>query len=436
MPDGTTQIAAEDARRGGDGLSVRYDRPFLIGFITDARSEAALRDGLAEISTEQLDFRRGGVRAAIAAMQKQATPQVLLVDVSGEEQPLSALGELAHVVEPDVCVLVIGEISHMDFYREVTRGMGAADYLAKPLTRDVVARHFVAFLDGRTQGGPATPGGRSISLTGVRGGAGATTIAVNLAWHLGVTMRRHTVLLDPDILLGSAALMLNVQPGTGLRMALEAPERIDTLLAERAAQPAADRLHVLASEDKVAGHAKLAPGAAETLLAALRKRYNFMVADVPFLPVPLYRDLIDLTDQRVLVMQPTLSAVRDTLRLLALPAGRNQTQRPIVVLNRNGLPGGLTRRQVEDALKMKVDVVIPDLPRQVGNALTMGEPVITASSSFRAGILELARQVAFIGLLDSASLAAAGTQAAKGRGWWSLLRGHKVWGRKIGGHNK
>jgi pilus assembly protein CpaE len=124
-------------------------------------------------------------------------------------------------------------------------------------------------------------------------------------------------------------------------------------------------------------------------------------------------------------MQPTLSAVRDTLRLLALPAGRSQTQRPIVVLNRNGLPGGLTRRQVEDALKVKVDVVIPDLPRQVGNAATLGEPAITSSSSFRAGIVELARQVAFIGLLDSGSVAASGTQAPKGRGLLSLLRGRK-----------
>ena len=34
---------------------------------------------------------------------------MLLVDISGEEQPLSALSELSHVVEPDVCVLVVGE---------------------------------------------------------------------------------------------------------------------------------------------------------------------------------------------------------------------------------------------------------------------------------------------------------------------------------------
>ncbi len=172
-------------------------------------------------------------------------------------------------------------------------------------------------------------------------------------------------------------------------MALEAPERLDSLLAERAAQPAADRLHVLAGEEAVAIQPNPAPGAAKVLLDALRSRYNFIVADVPFAPVPLYRDLLDLVDQRVLVMEPTLAAVRDTLRLLSLPAGEEQSQRAIVVLNRVGITGGLTRRQVEDALKMKVDVAIPDLPRQVGNAATLGEPAIASSSGFRAGVNEI-----------------------------------------------
>jgi pilus assembly protein CpaE len=250
----------------------------------------------------------------------------------------------------------------------------------------------------------------------VRGGVGATTIAVNLAWNFGVSMRRHTVLFDPDIHLGAAAFLLNVQPGPGLRMALEAPDRIDALLAERAAQPAADRLHVLAGEEKLTVPATHAEGAAQALLQALRRRYNFIVADVPFAPVPLYRDLLDLVDQRVLVMEPTLAAVRDTVRLMALPKAGRQEQRPVIVLNRIGIPGGLTRRQVEDALKMKVDVAIPDLPRQVGNAATLGEPAITTSSGFRAGIADLTRQVASVRLLDSLPDALANLKPASRRG--------------------
>jgi pilus assembly protein CpaE len=422
MPDdGSLAVPPDELDEFNNAASARYDRPSLVGFVTDARSEEALRDGLSEVTVEQLDLRRGNVRAAVAAMQKSTTPKVLVVDISGEDQPLSALGDLAHVVEPDVCVLVIGETNNVDFYREVTRGLGAADYLAKPLTRDIVARHFSAFLRGKTPASQAAMGGRAISITGVRGGVGATTLAVNLAWNFGVLMRRHTVLIDPDIQRGSAAFLLNVQPGPGLRVALEAPERLDSLLAERAAQPAADRLHVLAGEESVAIHPNPAPGAGRVLLDALRSRYNFIVADVPYAPVPLYRDLLDLVDQRVLVMEPTLAAVRDTLRLLALPGGEEQPQRAIMVLNRLGIPGGLTRKQVEDALKMKVDIAVPDLPRQVGNAATLGEPALTSSSGFRAGVNELARQVAFVGLLDSAQ-AAAGAPVSGSRSGWSLFR--------------
>jgi len=403
MPDDGLQVMQRGIGESPAGSSSRHDRPSLVAFITDARSEETLRDGLSEFAHDRMDVRRGDVRAAVAAMQKQVTPKVLIIDVSGEDQPLSALSDLSNVVEPDVCVLVVGELNNADFYREVTRGLGAADYLPKPLTREKVSRHFGAFVLGQTPSSEGVLGGRAIAVTRVRGGVGATTLAVNLAWHFGVTMRRHTVLLDPDLHFGTAAFLLNITPGSGLRMALEGPDRIDALLAERAALPVADRLHVLAGEEKPAVQPNHAPGAAGLLLDALRRRFNFIIADVPFAPVPVYRDLLDLVDQRVLVMEPTLAAVRDTLRLLSLPNGARQSQRATVVLNRVGIPGGLTRRQVEDALKMKVDVAIQDLPRQVGNAATMGEPAMTSSSGFRNGILELTRQVAGHRLLDSAT---------------------------------
>ena len=411
-----SSLSAQDQNAG------RHDRPSLIGFLADAKTEEAIREGLADATSETLDLRRGGIRAAITAMQKTATPRVLVIDITGDEQPLSALSELAHVVEPDVTVLVVGEVEHADFYREITRGMGAADYLSKPITRDRVVRHFGPFVQGNVFAAPTMLGGRAVAITGVRGGVGATTIAVNLAWHFGVGMRRHTVLLDPDTHLGATAFLLNIQPGPGLRMALEAPDRIDSLLAERAAQPAADRLHVLAAEEKVANHANHAPGAAAALLGALRNRYNFIIIDVPFGPVQLYRDLLDIVDQRILVMDPSLAAIRDTVRLLGLPKGPRQDQRAVVVLNRAGQPGGLTRKQVEEALKMKVDVAIPDLPRQVGAAATLGEPVMATSKGFRDGIIDIVSQVASVRLLDGNGEGQVMTETQTKRGLFSFLK--------------
>ena len=88
---------------------------------------------------------------------------------------------------------------------------------------------------------------------------------------------------------------------------------------------------------------------------------------------------------------------------MALPKGPGQSQRATIVLNRIGLPGGLTRRQIEDALKLKVDVVIPDLPRHVGNAATLGEPALVNSSAFRNKIAEVAQRVASMRMVDAPS---------------------------------
>jgi pilus assembly protein CpaE len=417
MPDdGIHRVPQPDT--SANQVHTRHDRPELIAFLTDAQSEQALRAGLADVVNEAIDMKRGGVRTAIAAMRKGTTPHVLLVDISGEDEPLSALGDLSHVVEPDVRVLVVGERDNLDFYREVTRGLGVAEYLPKPLTRDKVARHFGSVVAGQAPSLDGMLGGRAVAIAGVRGGVGATTIAVNLAWHFGITMRRHTVLLDPDLHRGMCSFMLNVQPGAGLRMALEAPERVDALLAERAAQPAGDRLHVLAGEEKLADLPSHAPSAAASLLEALRRRYGMIIVDTPIAPVPLYRDLLELVHQRVLVLEPTLVGVRDTLRLLAFPNGEGRKQRAVIVLNRVGITGGLNRRQVEDALKMKVDVAIPDLPRRVGHAATMGEPAITTSSAFRAGVVELARQVAFVRMLDAPSALATDAARGQARRFW------------------
>ena len=219
----------------------------------------------------------------MAALQKMPTPRALIVDVSGEDQPLTALGDLSDVVEPDVRVLVIGESRRPEFLspgdprpgrRRIS--LSAAD-----------ARHGGAVFRpadpaARAADAEGVQGGRVVTVTGARGGAGASTIAANLAWHFGVEARRHTVLLDADLHRGTAAMLLGAKTGPGLRTALEAPDRIDELFVERAAQPvseAAARAGRRGKADRDASATR--QNAAAQLLDALRRRYNFVVIDVP-----------------------------------------------------------------------------------------------------------------------------------------------------------
>lgn len=379
------------------GMSNRPDRLTVLAFLGDPATEQVLRDGLGDQVANGMDIRRGTIRTAIAAMAKLQTPEVLIVDIAGEEQPLHALGELSDVVEPGVRVLVIGDTDDVDFYRHITRGMGVMEYIFKPITREAVARYFAPLVTRKTVGQDATRGGRVIAVMGARGGVGSTTIAGNLAWLLGVIAKRHTVFLESDLHMGSGALLLGAKTGPGMRMALETPDRIDPLFVERAAQPVAGRLQVLASEEKLNDPLNYAPGAARRLIETLRVRYNFIIMDVPFLPMPCNRELIEYAHHRVIVMDPSLASVRDTLRLLGLPNGPWQPQSPTIVLNRQGRPGGLTRKQIEEALKVKIDVVIPDIPKQLNESASFGEPAVASAGPFRQAIIDLSREIGFVG---------------------------------------
>ena len=408
-PDGIVLEAAsaENAQRP--------DRPRVIAFVGDQETETALREGLQEAVPQGFEIRRGTVRVAMAALHKMPTPHTLIVDVSGEDQPLSALSELSDVVEPDVRVLVIGDREDLNFYRQLTRGLGVLEYLYQPLMRDMVARHFGPLILHRTPQTEGVQGGRVVVVTGARGGTGASTIAANLAWHFGVEARRHTVLLDADLHCGTAAMLLGAKTGPGLRTALEAPERIDELFVERAAQPVSKWLHVLAGEEKLTETINYSPNAATRLLEALRRRYNFVVIDVPYSALPLHRELMMMAHQRVLVMDPTLASVRDALRLMALPNGPMQPRRSVLVLNRDALPGGLNQRELQEGLKMRPDIVIPDMPKVVGHAASMGEAAVMVPGKFRTAMLLLAREVAFVRLLDSGTPDGGPTTAGGGR---------------------
>lgn len=385
-----------DASGGTETGASRPNRMPVMAFVTDAETEFTLREGLEQVVPEKFEFRRVGIRGATALLATMPTPLTLILDLSGEENPLAALADLSQVVEPDVRVLVVGDQDDVNFYRQVTRGLGALEYLSKPLTRDLVARQFGPLLNRQSQPQSSVLGGRLVTITGSRGGVGASTIAANLGWYLGAEAKRHTVVLDTDLHRGICAMLLGSKTGSGLRTALEAPGRIDELFVERVSLPVADRLHVLAGEERLADQPTYTAGAGAKLSDALRRRYNFVVADLPFTGQPLHRDLLHLAHQRVLVMVPTLASIRDTLRLLAIPNGPAQPRRAVVLLNRSNMQGGLELRRVTDALKMKPDIVIPEVRRSVERAASLGTPVAKERGPVRSAMAALAREVGFM----------------------------------------
>ena len=89
-----------------------------------------------------------------------------------------------------------------------------------------------------------------------------------------------------------------------------------------------------------------------------------------------------------------------------------------MVLNRADMRGGLNRQQIEQALGIKLDLIIPDMPRLAETAATMGAALADGRNAFTRAIATLARQTAYAHLLDSP----VGTRIAEARKpWWRRM---------------
>ena len=383
LPGPAEPTSRHHSERGGG-------RPAFMGFVRDDASLQVIRSALASAFPTGVPLQRVSFAETLDYLARVDTPRTVLIDISGEEQPMSAVHRLEPVIDPGTRVLIIGEERSIGFYRSLTRTLGVSEYLSKPLDAALVSRELAPWAVGEVPAIETSRGGSMVAVCGAAGGVGATTIATGLAWLIGGEIRRHTILLDADLQRGSAALASNAPPSTGLRNALDTPDRIDPLLIERAAQPSIGRLHVLGAEEPLTEPWEYHPGGGRALLNALRQRYNLVVADIPARPTGFAAELLALAHMRVIVTTGAPRSLGNAARWLALPPGQMQTSAPIVVLNRYQRKRCPPISTIAATLGTEIAVVVPELRTIVAKGSDLGEPPVARKGPFRKVLLDLA----------------------------------------------
>lgn len=367
----------------------------IIAFTTDDASLTALRMGLLGLG-DLVDVRRGGLLHAVRYFERESDTRAAIVDISGIDDPQAALDDLARVCPSAVKVIVIGENSDIQFYRHLVNELGVAEYLPKPLTRDIVQRVLVPMLSGVNADPAAMRGGHVVAVCGARGGAGATTMAVSLALGLTAATKGHVALLDLHLSDGVTALMLSAAPGPGLRIALEDPGRADALFLDRTAIPIEDRLKLVAAGEAFDA-APLATEAGVTrVLDLLRQRFNYIVVDLPMPPQRGMQRVLDLARHVVVVLHPDVTSLRDTRSIRTMVVNSTGSDRVMLVLNNSDLKGGLPLSMVQSALGRDPDIIIPDLGKRMAESLNLGVPAIRKVPALQGLLQPLIREIAGI----------------------------------------
>src|SRR5579885_10061 len=200
---------------------VRSPAPTVQVFVRDQDSQTSIKQALGNLNVQDARFVSGNIETAISVLAQKPSPRLLIVDISDDADPVARVNALADVCEPNTGVIVIGNRNDIVLYRDL-RNAGVSEYFFKPLVSNLVTQACSHVLSGVAEPRSARTG-KLIFVIGVRGGVGATTIAVNTAWSLAETRQRWVMLLDLDLQGGDAALQLDETPSHALREALDHP---------------------------------------------------------------------------------------------------------------------------------------------------------------------------------------------------------------------
>ena len=267
---------------------------------------------------------------------------------------------------------------------------GARGYLVKPFNgdelaeslRNVFARrvesngHIVAVGPGHQQTELRQPG-RILAIFSPKGGAGTTTLAVNLAVAIA-QMDKRVALVDADLQFGDAGVFLNLDPTNAsiadvvVEMAQDNPDAVDAaLLSHRSglnvllAPPTPDSAELVTAEP------------VRSILARLVRSHEIVVVDCATYLSDATLAVLDMADEIICPVSLDIPAVRsarvfvDVCERLGYPESKLR-----LVVNRADTNYGIRQEDVERSVGRKVEHSVISDARTAVHALNHGVPFV------------------------------------------------------------
>ncbi len=333
----------------------------LTAYLNDAESRRVLQD-----VNRSADVHRGTVRNAARACRDGRSSDIVLVDLDGEQNPISHVAALLQVCRPDSVILATGSENNVTLANDLYRG-GIFLYLPKPLDA-VNLRNAIqeVIAVNEEQERPQIQASRVVLIHGK--GMGANTVTALLAHH-AAGLGRYVSCLDLDADFGSLSLAFDTRPERGLAQVLQERDGADGLAVERLQAPVSNRIGLLAHPIDRAGQSDFREDGLDGLIKALSSHAHvILVCGASLEHVAAMRHL---TTDDVIVFEPTPAGVSIAARWLRILEGAASA---LVMNHARPLPNLLTREQLRNAFAGRLpDVEIPYL-RNMAEAMALGEP--------------------------------------------------------------
>lgn len=355
-----------------------------IAFVSDNQTRGVVESMISQFFDSPI-LRDGGSQEALDYLAEVPAPKVIIVDIGESSAPLTAMLSLTAAFTEDTRLIGIGTINDINLYREMV-GAGITYYLVKPVTEKALAAALTrAEEPSHAAVGPEETANsdhvRRVAVIGSRGGVGASSLAVNLGWILSQEKKKKTAIIDLDLEFGTVALLLDLEPTTGLREALESPGRIDSLFVESATARLTENLSVMATEETLSSEVHFKPEAIDLLFDTLGRTNEYIIVDLPRSALAVRQRIFETASDILLITELTLPGLRAAMRIISsieeAVAGKSVT----VIANRTGSPQqAMSPKDFQKALGHKVEFLIPQDDKAFKQAANNGKPLTQLDS--------------------------------------------------------
>ena len=316
-------------------------------------------------------------RRQLVDVLKSFEPALCFLDMtSGAAAAFQAMAEL-HTLAPAVPVIALLAPNAQDIVLQCLR-QGAADFLVQPFTTDQID----ACVDKIAKLLPASSradGGKVVAVIPSKGGAGATTVACNLAFQCKRLGAKRILLADMDPLSGTVSFLLKLKSTYTFLDVLQRQTTLDGDLWKQMVVPLSGLEVLLAPEAVLDPATELPPASA--IVDYAQSAYEASILDCASPYGPWNLSIARMADQVLIVSTNELASLAAAQRaMIYLEHHKIDMSRVKLVINRHVKDVGLHLERIPKACNAEVFQVLPNEPDAVQRSLLDGKPIAANSA--------------------------------------------------------
>jgi pilus assembly protein CpaE len=326
---------------------------------------------------------------------KDASPDIVLVEMNGESQVPEWLENLPQEM-PNSQVLVCSYNREPDFLIRAMQ-VGIREFLPLPLTKPELESALSRVTTAMRRLQPVeNQQGRIIVVTGHKGGAGSTTVAINLAQALGEATSGRIALIDLGRPFPDVATLLDQESSYSIVDLIQNIATLDKAFIQRIMQPYGARLSIMYGANDFKDQDSIDLDSLERIFDILRSMYDFIVIDLSHWLDELFLKVLTEADMVLMVTGLTIPDLRNLKKLWPYTMEWHQDKKKIkIVVNRYDNSTGLQLRDLENILQHPAFATLPNDSPSLIQCLNQGSPLMNTAprSKLWRGVKELASRV-------------------------------------------